>query len=896
MKHDVLLRVCVAAFGFAGVAATLGIIPGVSLRAEEKPAAPSLSPDSLAARLADAPTDAARDALIAATSPAPDPSALRDAMIRVEYEALLKGDLDRAEPLARYQEIFARRTNNRYGIFAAQVSQAEIHRRLGEFSEALALLTPIIVQVDESKESRLAVSAIMSRGIVYMYEADYQRALTDFRHALAISEANGYRDGAIPALNSIGEVFRAQSQPVRALEYYQRARDWLGDDTAWNNAFLFNNIAECHLALGDHAKAIDYLKRAGTIAAQSGQKPRAATTLALLGDLYREEGRMDEARDSLDRSLALAREGRDAAAQGRAQLGLAEWERARGDHLAALEQAQASVASFRRANEPDGLGAALTAAGREQHALGSLAQARGAFEEAIAITEAVRGRLAGGDLDAQTYFKSRVTPYQELVALLAETPGGAADALQMAERAKARTLLDIVRRGEPGAAAMMTADEHGREAELNRRLDVLNRRLTSERTRAVNADSPQLSEAETALDQARRDWDNFQTNLFSEHPSMARERPPAVPLTGSEIMQLTDGGKTALLEFVVTGNKTYLIAAAGGGEPSVQVFALDIGSEALARRGEAFREALAQRGLNWQEPARALYDDLLKASEPAWKSATRLVIVPDGPLWNLPFQALESAPDRCLLQDHALSYAPSLTFLRQSAHPAASPGVPHLLAFGNPALAGASSSSADRAAAAGALMGGEFVALPEAEKQIAAIQALYPPGNCSAYIGAQAHEDVFKREAPNFDILHLATHGVLNERNPFFSYLLMAQTDLAPDEDGFLEAREFMALHLHARLAVLSACETGRGQITAGEGVIGLGWALLVAGCPAAVLSQWKVDSAATTPLMVELHRQLRDGVSPDEALRRASLGLASQAKYSHPFYWAPFVVVGAGE
>ena len=100
---------------------------------------------------------------------------------------------------------------------------------------------------------------------------------------------------------------------------------------------------------------------------------------------------------------------------------------------------------------------------------------------------------------------------------------------------------------------------------------------------------------------------------------------------------------------------------------------------------------------------------------------------------------------------------------------------------------------------------------------------------------------------------------------------------------------------MHADLAVLSACETGRGRPGAGEGVIGLSWAFFVAGCPTTVVSQWKVESASTTELMLAFHRNLRSGRSKALALQAAALKLLRESRYRHPFYWAGFVVVGDG-
>jgi CHAT domain-containing protein len=159
--------------------------------------------------------------------------------------------------------------------------------------------------------------------------------------------------------------------------------------------------------------------------------------------------------------------------------------------------------------------------------------------------------------------------------------------------------------------------------------------------------------------------------------------------------------------------------------------------------------------------------------------------------------------------------------------------------------------------------------------------------------------------------VHLATHAVLNDANPMYSQIILSQVERGEGDDGLLEAWEIMKLDLTAELVVLSACETGRGRIGAGEGVIGLSWALFVAGSPATVVSQWKVASGGTTELMVEFYRNLRagdDDASPAaaaarnphvatkaEALRRAALKLLRSEKYKDPFYWAGFVLVGDG-
>jgi len=127
------------------------------------------------------------------------------------------------------------------------------------------------------------------------------------------------------------------------------------------------------------------------------------------------------------------------------------------------------------------------------------------------------------------------------------------------------------------------------------------------------------------------------------------------------------------------------------------------------------------------------------------------------------------------------------------------------------------------------------------------------------------------------------------------SHIVLAGPAKGSGEDGWVEAGEVRSMQLKAGLVVLSGCETARGHFENGEGAVGLSWAFLAAGARAAVASQWRVESASTSDLMVAFHRGLLAGSSGAEALRHASLRLLGTEQYHHPFYWAGFVLLGAG-
>src|SRR5262249_17180840 len=226
--------------------------------------------------------------------------------------------------------------------------------------------------------------------------------------------------------------------------------------------------------------------------------------------------------------------------------------------------------------------------------------------------------------------------------------------------------------------------------------------------------------------------------------------------------------------------------------------------------------------------AAKLYELLLKPAEAQLRGKTNLVIVPDDKLWELPFQALLTSTQQFLVEEAALAYAPSLTMLREVTkrrQKNANLASTTLLALGNPAIG---QETVERATLA--LRDAKLDPLPEAEQEVKALGQLYGSARSKVYTGAQAREDRVKAEASQARILHFATHGTLNNAAPMYSHLVLAQGN--QEEDGLLEAWELMQLDLKAELVVLSACETARGRVGAGEGVIGLSWALLVAGVP----------------------------------------------------------------
>ncbi|HZF38498.1 MAG TPA: CHAT domain-containing protein, partial [Blastocatellia bacterium] len=292
----------------------------------------------------------------------------------------------------------------------------------------------------------------------------------------------------------------------------------------------------------------------------------------------------------------------------------------------------------------------------------------------------------------------------------------------------------------------------------------------------------------------------------------------------------------------------------------------------------------------WRQTAEELYDILLQPVAPLIERNKQICVVPDKILNRLPYGALiSSATGRYLIEeDYPLTYAPSASLFvlcAEEANRKSGQSPEHLLSVGNPSF--------DRRAFP------DLEDLPAAARESEEIAKFYPSHNL--LVGPDAKKKIVLREMERAEVIHLATHYDPNPTLPLFSRLaLAAETDTsgqASQRKGALFTGEIYRLDLsHARLAVLSACQTWAEDYLNGEGAVGVSRPFLAAGVPVVISSLWKIDSPATRNMMIEFHRiRKTQKLSSAEALRAAQLGMlrGSEPEYRHPYYWASFIVAG---
>jgi len=810
---------------------------------------------------------------------------------------------------------------------------------LGDNPEALNTYS-LALRVAEQIHDDEGIAAIRNNiGLVYLSIDDYDSALTNLQESLRLHKAQGNQLLMAQTINAIGTAHRHQGDYRSALEHFEtglRLHEELGNKAGI--ALGYNHLGGISLAQGNYALALELQHKALKLSEESGNKIGIADSLHEIGSIHLSQRNFSEALAYFQKNLELLEtlKHRAGLAYLTGNIGLVHYQQgnytaaleyfhktlelsesvghrrgialtlynlarvhfALGDYAQSLKYSERAASLAREMPDPDVLWRARTVAGKAHRALNQQDPARLAFDEAIGIIEGLRSRVAGGEEAQQRFLEDKVSSYHSMIDLLA-AQNKSVEAFAYSERAKGRVLLDVLRSGRVNIDKAMTAQEQNKERKLSIDLSLLNSQVSRESQRP-QPDPIRLEDLKTRQQRARLDHEAFQLALYAAHPELKTQRGEVKTVTIEEAARLLPDDGSALLQYVVTEDQPYLFALTkeDNGAPNLKMYTLAIKRKELSQHVERVRQQLAERDLRYRESARSLYDLLLRPARTQLHGKSGLVIVPDGVLWELPFQALVSAEDRYLLEDHSISYAPSLTVLREMVRLRKN-GTPKakdssLLAFGNPAL--------ERQTKRVTLAQREekLDPLPEAEREARVLGQLYGAVRSKVYVGAEAREEVLKKEAGKFPVVHLATHGTLNDVNPMYSHLLLAQTAGSSNEDGLLEAWEIMKLDLNADLVVLSACETGRGRVGAGEGMIGLTWALFVAGTPTSVVSQWKVDSKSTTQLMIDFHRNLRAGLQTQpvkmrkaKALREAALKLLRTNEYRHPFYWAGFVLIG---
>jgi CHAT domain-containing protein len=516
--------------------------------------------------------------------------------------------------------------------------------------------------------------------------------------------------------------------------------------------------------------------------------------------------------------------------------------------------------------------------------LGASLRSRGVFADAARELEAGIDEIerVSGTLELEEHrsaFRADKWDLYVDLAMVEYARGRTAAALEASERLRGRQMLDLLARGRVGGREQLR-ELSVREQDLRRKMEQLTLEAeNSEPEHAGATRDPAPSEKATGragkeLAQLQKEYRELLLRIREADPSYASlVRGEIVPARAVMAGLAPD---EALLEYLV-GDSTALVFIVTA--DSLTALDLKLSHDALAAEVDFARGALATRtqgGVRraWRPPLRRLYRQLVGPAEATGllKGKRRLIIAPHAELHYLPFSALvQPGPlEQLLIERYLIEYVPSASvWLRLRSRPERAPG-------------GGILALAPRAKV-----------LPGSRAEVAAIRRIYGD-RAQTLVGALATERAFRALAPDQEIVHLATYGVLNKHNPLFSFVEMGA---GAGEDGRLEVHEVFGLTLNARLLVLSACQTGvaageLADVPPGDDWVGLVQGFLYAGASNVLATLWPVADVATARLMERFYRELATGRSVAEALALAQRAALRDPTMVHPFFWAGFALV----
>jgi CHAT domain-containing protein len=587
---------------------------------------------------------------------------------------------------------------------------------------------------------------------------------------------------------------------------------------------------------------------------------------------------------------------------------------ARGDAGQALASLTEALELHRALADRAGQAETLHAMARVERRRGRLAEARLQADEALGLVESMRTKLGSPDLRA-SYLASQRGLFELSIDLRMEMErrepgqGHARAALEMSERARARSLLELLQAAGTDAFAGVDPQLRERERSLRNRL---NAKATYQLELLSGASTDeQRTAAERELAALLAEVDQVEAEIRRRSPRYAALTQPQ-PLEAAAIQRLLDPG-TLLLEYALGDERSHLWAV----DPTlVAAFELP-GRREIERAAREFYRQLrtldvrpSPEEAGAAEAAGRELSRMLLGPVADRLGSRRLVIVADAALQYIPFAALPApgAPGagEPLLVRHEVVHLPSASVLavqrRDLAARPAAPGVVAVLADPvfqardprfTAAPAAALLGSAERGAPATPL---PFDRLPATRREAESIAALAPAGGVFTALDFRAsRRTALSGDLGRYRIVHFATHGVINAETPELSGLVLSLFDERGEpQDGFLGLRDIYNLDLGADLVVLSGCETALGREVRGEGLAGLTRGFMYAGAARVMASLWRVEDRATAELMARFYRSLlADGLRPAAALRAAQLAVRAERRWRDPYHWAPFVLQG---
>ncbi|AFY85205.1 CHAT domain-containing protein [Oscillatoria acuminata] len=769
------------------------------------------------------------------------------------------GEYAQAEQYYRQSLEISRQLGDKAGEGRTLNGLGNVYYSLGEYTQAEQHYRQSLEIRRELGDKAGEGSTLNNLGNVYNSLGEYAQAEQYYRQSLEIKRQIGDKAGEGSTLHNLGNVYVDLGEYVQAEQYYRQSLEisqQIGDKAG--ESLTLNGLGTVYSSLGEYGQAEQYYQQSLEIKRQIEDKSGEGGTLNNLGNIYLYLGEYPQAEQYYRQSLEIFRQIGEKAEEGRTLNGLGNVYNSLGEYPQAEQHYRQSLEISQQIGDKAGESGTLTNLGSVYNSLGEYPQAEQYYRQSIEVREQLRPGLT--DEQKISLFEQQKSTYERLqTVLIAQNKLDAA--LEISERGRARAFVELL------------AD-----------------RLSDNREIPVTVTPPNLREIQqiAATQKAtivqysyiREDFTFGNVKRLQESELYIWVIKPTGEMTfrRTDLKPLWQEQDSSLAKVIADARCFDNFACR---EDNTIGQTREGTTEVRSPGGTFNQQAQEEQALPVSQEEnpelKQLYQLLIEpiADLLPTNPSERVIFVPHNALFLVPFPALQDAQGQYLIEKHTMLTAPSIQVLgltrdQKQAQTAVNSDI---LVVGNPTMP---------------VVGTEQLrALPGSEQEAREIGQLL---NVTPLIGSMATKATVVQQMQSSRIIHLATHGSFDPNIPLDSWLALTPSG---SDNGLLTAAEIFGLNLNAELVVLSACDTGRGQIT-GDGVIGLSRSFISAGVPSVLVSLWKVPDDSTSLLMREFYQLWEESGDKGQALRQAMLTTMQQ--YPNPVNWAAFTLMGEAE
>jgi CHAT domain-containing protein/tetratricopeptide (TPR) repeat protein len=825
-------------------------------------------------------------------------------------------------------------------------SEGKDYRNSGDYQKSIESFKTAISLSKEINSPEHELKCLRQTSINFLELNDFQEFFALNKEALSLTQKiKNQKDEGI-CLNNIGVYFWKIANYSEALKYYEKALEIAQKiNNLQNEADVLTNISIYYADLGNFEKSIELLLKVLKIDQQTGLTDKIPMDLNNIGIAYRRKAILTDDNNDFNMALryfddclnlvrinskikieikALNNIGSVYSQQNKNYEALKYFEAAykkaektddieemsiilnnigivhsnQGDYEQSAKYFQKAIDFALEIKGGQTLWEAFFEIGNSFKKQSKFIEAKEKYENSITIIEGVRSTIELEELKA-SYFGTdkRLEAYHNMIEILfnlnksAPQKGYDIEAFNYLERAKARAFLDSLEVSEVSISQGIDFKLSNREIQLSNKISSLYKKLlqTESTPEQRNKISEDIKNYEDQLDKLKLE-------IRMTSPAYADLKYPQI-ITLKEVQENLLDGKTAFFAYSIGKDSSYGFAISKRG---FKIFPISPRNN-IQKKVTEYKKTISDKDNLDFRIGFELYSELVRPGLD--EKIQKLVFFPDDILYFLPFETLLTQRNnrQWLINKYTIAYAPSISSLREIIKRSKNNGKRRgkdLLAFGDPVYdeedsGNSEKNSIDLFQNFYSPQGLKLFRLNYSGMEVQRIASLFRKTKEQVFLREKASEAVLKsQKLEDFKIIHFAAHAVIDDQKPARSLIVLSLNQDSRQYD-FVQMRDIYNLKMNSDLVTLSACQTGLGQFIRGEGIEGLSRAFFYAGASSVLMSLWAVNDQASYQLMERFYYHLRSSESIMEALQKAKLEMIRSGVFSHPFYWAGFVITG---